>query len=238
MKHICFIIAMKAEAKPLIQHFNLLEMAGCFGQLPIKAYRSTYKNNTITLILNGKDSNTGLDYIGCEAATLTTHLAISRFSPDIIINAGTAGGFISKGAAIGDIYLSHKYIVFHDRRVAIPGWEEMGTGYFPTINTDLLAQRSGYKQGVCTTGSSLDLIPADLVEMEKTGGSVKDMEAAAIAWVASLYQTPMFCVKAITDLVDSGHPTPFEFQKNIKLATENLRDACFKIIDEGWLKQP
>lgn len=32
--------------------------------------------------------------------------------------------------------------------------------------------------------------------------AVKEMEAASIAWVAALFQTPMFCLKSITDIVD------------------------------------
>ena len=34
--------------------------------------------------------------------------------------------------------------------------------------------------------------------------AVKEMEAAAIAWVCSLYAKPLICVKAITDIVDGG----------------------------------
>jgi len=32
--------------------------------------------------------------------------------------------------------------------------------------------------------------------------SVKDMEAAAIAWVAKLSNTPFFALKIVTDIVD------------------------------------
>lgn len=33
------------------------------------------------------------------------------------------------------------------------------------------------------------------------------MEAAAVAWAAGLFNTPMFCVKAVTDIVDGDRPT-------------------------------
>lgn len=36
------------------------------------------------------------------------------------------------------------------------------------------------------------------------GATIKEMEAAAIAWSANLFGTPMFCVKAITDIVDGA----------------------------------
>ncbi|MCP9612741.1 phosphorylase family protein [Coprobacter tertius] len=234
MKKICFIVAMMAEAKPLIRHFSLIHQGGRFGQAPVQAYRGVYKDKEIILVVNGQDSETGLDYIGCEAATLSTHLAITFYQPDIIINAGTAGGFASKGAEVGDIYLSHKYIVFHDRRVDIPGWNRMGQGYFRCIDSDKIALAGGFKQGICTSGSSLDMTAEDAEQMRQTGGEIKDMEAAAIAWVAQLYNVPLLCVKAITDLVGGGS-TPEQFDKNIAMATSKLKDACFRIVDEDLL---
>ena len=68
--------------------------------------------------------------------------------------------------------------------------------------------------------------------MKQTGGEVKDMEAGAVAWVASLYNIPLLCVKAITDLVDAGHSTPEQFNDNFLLATQRLDDVCFRLIDE------
>ena len=237
MKKICFIVAMAAEAKPLIQHFGLMHQGGRFGQAPSQVYQGNYKNIEITLVTNGKDADTGFDYIGCEAATLSTHLAIAYYHPDIIINAGTAGGFASKGAKIGDVYLGHKYIVFHDRRVDIPGWNRMGQGYFPCIDSDEIARLGGFKQGICTTGSSLDMTEDDAEQMRQTGGEVKDMEAAAVAWVAQLYKTPILCVKAITDLVGADRPTAQQFDDNLSMATQKLKDACFKIVDEHLLRK-
>lgn len=235
MKKICFIIAMQAEARPLIDHFGLQPVDNCFAPLPQRAYQTRYGEYEITLVQNGTDPETGLDHIGCEAATLTTQLAVSTFRPDLIVNAGTAGAFGSKGAQIGDIYLSRRHVVFHDRRISIGQWAKMGQGYYPCLDTDALAEKSGYKQGVCTTGSSLDLPEIDLAEMEKTGGEVKDMEAAAIAWVAQLYEIPLLCVKSITDLVDSECPTAEAFNANLHRAAERLRDACFTLVDNRWL---
>lgn len=232
MKKVCFIVAMQGEAKPLIRHFGLHHIEGCFGSLPPQAYRASYAGKEIFLVTNGIEQETGLDYIGCEAAVLSAHLAVSSFSPDLIINAGTAGGFVSKGAEIGDVYLSNKYVVFHDRRVPIPGWDKMGQGYLPCVDPLNIISEINTKSGVCTSGSSLDITGDDLEQMKQTGGEVKDMEAGAVAWVASLYNIPLLCVKAITDLVDAGHSTPEQFNDNFLLATQRLDDVCFRLIDE------
>lgn len=53
-----------------------------------------------------------------------------------------------------------------------------------------------------STSNSLDYTKEDMEAMEKHGVAVKEMEAAAIAWSAHLFGTPMFALKAITDIVD------------------------------------
>lgn len=61
------------------------------------------------------------------AAALAAFYSIHETSPDIVINAGTAGGFKRQGAAIGDAYISTK-CSHHDRRIPIPGFLEYGKG--------------------------------------------------------------------------------------------------------------
>jgi 5'-methylthioadenosine nucleosidase len=182
------------------------------------------------LVTNGKDADTGLDLIGTQAATLATHFALVQYSPDIIINAGTAGAFREKGAEIGDIYLSRDYVVFHDRRVPIPGWDKQSIGYFPVWDITRVTG-SEFKTGIVSTGNSLDMPPEDEKRIRELGADVKEMEAAAVAWVANLHEKPMVCIKAVTDLIDSGHPTEEEFLHNLELANDHLWRACLRIVD-------
>lgn len=67
----------------------------------------------------GKCKATGVDNVGTVPAALTAYLAIQAFKPDIVISAGTAGGFRSRGAAIADVFVSTG-MVNHDRRIPIP----------------------------------------------------------------------------------------------------------------------
>ena len=53
-----------------------------------------------------------------------------------------------------------------------------------------------------SSGNSLDFTKEDLDLFEQHGVAVKEMEAAAVAWAAHLHATPMFALKAITDIVD------------------------------------
>ena len=64
----------------------------------------SYKGLTVSVATNGKDATYNVDNVGTNAAVLTTFIAIQQLKPDIIINAGTAGGFQRNKAAIGDIF--------------------------------------------------------------------------------------------------------------------------------------
>jgi nucleoside phosphorylase len=221
---------MEAEAKPLIKAFCLEEDFSYAHGLPMRAWSIKLRGLNIHLVINGLDAESKLDLIGTQAATLNTHLAISHFEPDLMISAGTAGAFQEKGAQIGEVYLSHPYVMFHDRRVDIPGWKEMGVGRFPVVDVTRLVSTLNLKSGVVTTSNSLDMPEVDENMIRRNGGEIKDMEAAAVAWVSSLHQVPFFCIKAVTDLVDVPHATVEQFQQNLHLAVDNLTKATVKVI--------
>lgn len=249
-RSICYIVAMRAEAKPFIEHFGVEEVPGFFAPLPCVLYQATLpaadSNHslhpqggegsgdgglTLYVVLNGAQHDS--DLVGCEAASVATLAAIQRLQPDLVINSGTCGAFRSNGAAIGDVYLGSG-VMFHDRRV--PGDDAWGTqalGNYPVWEgTEALAARLGFKLGKVTTGSSLDMQPCDLEIIQTNHGELKDMEGAAVAFVCSLFHTPILFVKSVTDLCDSGAETYEEFSKNLAMASEQLRLANTKIINQ------
>jgi len=108
-KHICFLIAMTGEASHLVEHFKLKKSSGIFpSYLPMEVFQNTYKNIHISLILNGFDTKFKIDNIGTQPAVLSTNYAIDKLEADLIINAGTAGGFRNKGLKIGDVVLAQE----------------------------------------------------------------------------------------------------------------------------------
>jgi len=223
-KKIALLFAMEAEARPLIQHLKLDRDKG-FGnpQLPFEHFRGSLGQSLDLLIsINGKDPRYGVDNIGTEPATLNAYITLHHFQPDLCINAGTAGGFLKQGAQIGDIYFSTEAFRFHDRRIPIPGFDRYGIGHYPIHHLPKMIQALGLKEGVVTTANALDYTELDLKLMSQNNGSVKEMEAAGIAWVAYLLKKPIFALKAITDFVDSDHPTQDQFLKNLAIASEKL----------------
>jgi 5'-methylthioadenosine nucleosidase len=222
---IAIVIAMEAEANPVIKRFALKEFD---NKPPIKIYKND--ENEIFLGVNGKCNIYGVDNVGTQAASLNTYILLNEIKPDIVINAGTAGGFISMGGEIGDVYIGSGQIVYHDRRIQLPNFEDFGHGYYKTIQTDLLAKKFALKKGVITTGNSLDQTETDTRIMKMHNASCKDMEAAAVAWLCQMFNVPLIALKSITDLVDGTEKVEIDFAKNFNFAIKNLEDKLYKII--------
>jgi 5'-methylthioadenosine nucleosidase len=79
-------------------------------------------------------------------------------------------------------------------------------------------------------GNSLDYTDKDMEIMTNHKAAVKEMEAAAIAWVAQLFKKPMFCIKAVTDIVDGDKPTQEEFLENLHAAAAALQQVLPKVL--------
>ncbi|MFA8449287.1 MAG: hypothetical protein ACEPOW_01170 [Bacteroidales bacterium] len=232
IRKIAIIMAMREEAATLIEDYNLQKVDGVFDScLPMEVYRNRAIDVQIDLILNGKDPVHQVESIGTENAVISTMSVIQELKPDLIINAGTAGGFACRGGKIGEVYTAKSGVYFHDRRIPLGDYEKMGLGAFPCIELTDVSSKFGLKQGVVTTGSSLDYSDHDKCNVDSYSGELKDMEAAAIAKICSYYQQPLVIFKSITDIVDGPHPTHKEFLSNLSQASKNLSNALHKFIN-------
>jgi 5'-methylthioadenosine nucleosidase len=239
--HVLILIAMEAEAAPLLQYLQLPEVASPGPEwIPCKTYSGDYKNLRLTVVTNGKwvgKNNHVVDNVGTTPAAIAAFAAISALKPNLVINAGTAGGFKGKGACIGDTYFStmHRH---HDRRITIPGWEDYALGHHQAHQCPKLVSALGFKCGIVTTGNSLDATDMDRLIMSSNDASVKDMEAAAIAWVADLAAVPFFSIKCVTDIVDGEQPTHEEFMQNLGTAAASLQSSLIAVVDSLIGKNP
>lgn len=230
--HICYIIAMEAEAKPFIQRFGVKEVEKYFAPLPCRLFQHNdiAPNSTLSIVTLGRQYER--DLLGCEAASVATLAAIERLKPDLIINSGTCGAWERKGAKIGKVYIADG-VMFHDRRV--PGdddWGTQGLGNYPVWEKSIeIASKLNLDMGRVTTGSSLDLQPCDEVIIEREGGELKDMEGAAVAFVCSLLNVPILLIKSVTDLCDDTAPTLESFLNNLEKASENLSEANANLLE-------
>jgi Phosphorylase superfamily len=70
-----------------------------------------------------------------------------------------------------------------------------------------------------------------IVFFDLLDASVKDMEAAAIAWAADLSKTPFIALKVVTDIVDGDRPAEEEFFENLATAAASLQVMVPKVIE-------
>jgi 5'-methylthioadenosine nucleosidase len=231
-KHICFIVAMQGEAQPLIDHYGLRPQVKVFPHyLPMRLFQNDYRNHRISLVTNGHDERFDIDNIGTQAATLSTFVAIEHLEPDLIINVGTAGGFREKGLDIGDVVLAQGAVYFHDRRIPIDKFREYGLGSYPLSDQTELIRRLGIKAGILSTGNAFDYSKNDQQVMDQIGATVKDMEAAAIAWVCEMSKVPLIILKGVTDFVDTKVASEAQFIQNFTRCMENVKSKSIQLID-------
>ena len=235
IEKVLLLVAMEAEAMPMVERLGLIrDETLIVGPAPCATYVSP--DRSICLTYYGKCPNTGMCSVGTAPAALYSYLAIQAFKPDLVISTGTAGGFKSKGAAIGDVFVASA-TVNHDRRIAIPGFDAYGVGKLQCVTAPRLRKDLGLKVGCCSSGNSLDWHDMDMKLMEEHEAAVKEMEAASVAWVSSMFGLPLMCVKAITDIVDGDQPAHEEFLSNLAAAAAALQATVPKVVDYIMGKQ-
>ena len=243
INHIVLLMAMEDEARPLIQALNLTPASLADSALPMVLYshQDADTGTRLSLLVSGKDprygaENKGVDNIGTQAATLSAYVAIRDLNADVLISAGTAGGFSypqganTSGAKIGTVYLSDNEFVFHDRRVPLAGFDESAIGHYPSVNVRQMAVDLDLPYGVVSSGSSLQKSAEDIAVIERYGAVAKEMEAAAIAWVAWLHKTPFFAIKSITNLLDKPGASEHIFVQNLERSCEALLQQTLRVL--------
>lgn len=230
IKAIACIFAMEDEAEPFVTHLGLTRNNALLPTpLPCICYSGELDGAVIYVIVNGKDPQYKVDSVGTVPAALSTFAILQTLKPDLLINAGTAGGFKGQGGAVGDVYLSAAFR-HHDRHIQMPVYDQYGIYQLPALDTPRLREALGLKHGIVSSGNSLAATAADLAYLQESNVSVKEMEGAAIAYVASLFKTPFFAVKAITDIVDGDRATADEFVANLSTAAQALQRTLPKVI--------
>ncbi|KAH9554766.1 hypothetical protein CY35_08G078900 [Sphagnum magellanicum] len=184
---------------PLVQTLQLTEEdePSVFPKaVPWKKYSGTHEGLSVHIVVPGKDFNLGVDSVGTVPVSILTYASIVSLHPDLIINAGTAGGF--------------------------QVFDEYGIGTLGATPIPNLVKTLALKEGKMSTGNSLDMTPQDEEIIKANDATIKDMEGAAVAYVADLFTVPLIALKAVTDIVDGSKPTVEEFLENMSTAAAAL----------------
>ena len=172
---------------------------------------------------------------GKIAAAASAQYVIDRWSPTLLVNLGTCGGFegeIERGAII----LVERTIVYDiveqmtDPQAAIAHY---------TTELDLSWLREPYPQAVRRTllvSADRDLIVEDIPQLKVCYGAVAgDWESGAIAWVAARNNTRCLILRGVTDLVGASGGEAYDGNKHVY--HENARTIMEQLVKAlpAWL---
>ena len=207
---VAVMIPMKAEAAPVADELGLEEQeeSSIPSPLPAKVYKGQLSDGSaeVFVVHNGTSERYGVDHIGAYMSSLSTYAVCQHIKPNIVISAGTAGGFSERGGNVGDTYLASEFRC-HDSRIPLEGFDKYGECALSAARTENLRVRLTLKEGVCSSGSSLDCTEVDMGLLRKYRACAKDMEGAAVAFVSDLFHIPVMGLKTITDIVDGPRPS-------------------------------
>ncbi len=143
---------------------------------------------------------------GKVAAAASAKYVIDRWQPQLLINAGTCGGFAGH-IARGSLVTASKTVIYDieermgDQAAVIQRYStEIGTAWLEKIKLPHI-------HPVTIATGDQDLDPEKTLFLYRQYGAVvADWESGSIAWVAARNTTPLIILRVVTDLVsrDAG----------------------------------
>lgn len=189
--------------------------------------------------LLGKDVVLLKSGIGKVNAAMSTTILMEKFSPEFIINTGSAGGFASD-LEVGDIVVSSE-VVYHDVDVTafdyvhgqVPGMPETFKADTSLVDQTMKAieqlEVEG-KVGLIATGDTFMEDPNHVKQVREIFPSMiaAEMEAAAVAQVCHQYNCPFVVIRALSDI--AGKESSVSFDAFLKQAAKNASTIIFHLL--------
>jgi len=191
--------------------------------------------------LNGKQVILTKSGIGKVAAAVATTLLLEKFSPDTVINTGSAGGF-DQALNVGDIVISTE-VRFHDVDLTAFGYEigqmaQLPAAFEATSDLINVAEQAAKTlpglniiKGLICTG---DIFMADPAKTELTRNNFPtmaacEMEAAAIAQVCFQFSIPFVIIRSLSDI--AGKKSELSFEEFLPVAAKNASTLVSAIVE-------
>lgn len=192
------IAAMESEIKHI---YEALENKTKHVINNVEIYEGDINNHKVVVSLSG---------IGKVNSAINTTLLINKFSPDIVINSGIAGG--SKGLSTFDLVIADK-LTYSDFDCQVFGYEfgqvpGMPTYYYSDekvkalIENYLNKNNISYKNATVLTSDAFRLSASEIKNKMDSSFAV-EMEGTSIAQACYKLNTPFVSFRIISDILDS-----------------------------------
>jgi adenosylhomocysteine nucleosidase len=172
---------------------------------------------------------------GKIAAAASTQYVIGRWSPKLLVNLGTCGGFEGE-IRPGTIILAERTLVY-DIVEQMGDYDEHIAHYSTTLDLSWLGE--DYPHPVRRTllvSADRDLLVEDIPRLKAEFGAVAgDWESGAIAWVAARNGTRCLILRGVSDLV--GGSGGEAYGGNIHVFVEGAKGILKRLVEAlpAWL---
>ncbi len=178
--------------------------------------------------------------IGKVAAALATVLMIDKFSPDYIVNTGSAGGF-DQSLKVGDVVISSE-VRYHDVNLTAFGYEigqlpANPAAYIPHPKLVEAAKESisslsdiQTMVGLITTGDTFMTAEEDVERARNNFPTMAavEMEGAAIAHTCHQFDVPFVIIRSLSDI--AGKESPSSFDEYLETASVNSSQLVLNMV--------
>jgi adenosylhomocysteine nucleosidase len=164
---------------------------------------------------------------GKIASAGSMQYVIDKYSPDLIVNLGTCGGF--EGALNqGDIILVDQTYVYDI--VELMGDFDIVSYYASSLDLSWLAEPYLFptKRGMIASADS-DLPPGKIPFLKSLGAIAADWESAALAWVAQRNNARLLILRGVSDIVNEEGGEAYD---NIEIFNERARGIMEQLIEQ------
>jgi len=157
---------------------------------------------------------------------------IDRYSPDLIVNLGTCGGF--EGAVQqGDMILVDRTYVYDI--LELMGDLDITTYYASSLDLSWLAEPYPHpaRRGMIASADS-DLPPEKIPFLKSQGAIAADWESAALAWVAQKNNARLLILRAVSDMVSERGGEAYD---NIEIFNQRAQGIMEELVRQlpDWL---
>ena len=169
---------------------------------------------------------------GKIASAGSMQFVIDKYSPQLVVNLGTCGGF-EGGVEQGEIILVDQTYVYDI--VELMGDLDIVSYYASSLDLSWLAEPYPYpvRRGMIASADS-DLPPAKIPFLKTQGAIAADWESAALAWVAQRNNARLLILRGVSDMVSEEGG---EAYNNIEIFNERAHGIMQQLIEQlpDWL---